>query len=334
MKQCDEWNILNHTPVVPAVSVIIPCYNAEKYLTEMIASLEMQTCKDFEVICVNDGSTDSTLSLLEEWHSKGNISIHIIDKENAGVSSARNDGIKAAHTKYILFLDADDCYHEKFIEQMLGAVREHDADVAYCRLSRKRKKLVPIESKRVPYSIHTQEEAMNNLLYRMGDFGFYCYIYKKDLLQQSEISFSVGTSFGEDREFIWKYLSNCKYAIFVDAALYWYRVNEDSVTRSKASWRKTDTLYAVKRVEKYLSDIGCPFAEKYQSYMYSRVMWGVAKTFVWSKDRELFDRLQKEYDVKACMKRTAKDHSALVRIASWLYLIHPMLFYYAVGLKR
>lgn len=325
---------MRYSDAMPNVSIIIPCYNAEKFLDETLTGLENQTSRDFEVVCINDGSKDSTLSILKRWQKKGTLDIRIVDKENAGVSAARNDGLKVAKGKYITFLDADDAYHEKFVEYLSTGVLQSNADVAYCRLDRKYENVVNADIKSTTYILHSQKEAMNNLLYRMGEFGFYCYIYKKELLENIALKFDIDTKFGEDREFIWKYLCHCDNAIFIDAPLYWYRINELSATKSKASWRKTDHLRAVKRTEKYFKENNCEYLNEYKSYMYARVMWGVAKTFAVHRDKNLYSRLMKEYDVKSCMKRTAKDKNMMVVLASICYLINPMLFFYIVRLKK
>ena len=110
--------------------------------------------------------------------------------------------------------------------------------------------------------------------------------------------------------------------------------NVQSATKKKATWRRTDSLYAVRRTEEFLKASGCDFFEEYKSYMYARVMWAVAKSFAVSNDRELFRRLAKEYDVRLCMKRTSKDKNMLVAAASIIYLIHPSLFFYIIRLKK
>ena len=261
------------------------------------------------------------------------ISIICIE-ENGGVSAARNDGLKAARGKYILFLDADDAYHEEFVERLIDAAEQANADVAYCRLDRKYENVMAVDAKQAVYISQSQTEAMDNLLYRMGEFAFCCYLYRKDILKEKGIVFDCETKFGEDREFNWKYLCHCENAAFVDFPLYWYRVNQHSATKSKASWRKTDLLSAVKRIEAYLAENKCPYTREFNSYMYARAMWAVAKTFAVSGDKDLYKRLQKEYNVRTCMKRTAKDSNKIVTLASWCYLIHPSLFYYIVRLKK
>ena len=92
---------------MPKISVIIPVYNVEKYLRECLDSLLNQTFKDIEIICVNDGSTDGSLNILNEYASKDSRFI-IINQNNQGLSAARNNGLNVAKGDYVAFLDSDD----------------------------------------------------------------------------------------------------------------------------------------------------------------------------------------------------------------------------------
>ena len=316
----------------PAVSIIVPCYNAEPFLDETMESLEMQTYKNFEVICINDGSTDNTVKKLEEWQNKQLFSMRIIDQENGGVGKARNHGMDEAEGQYTLFLDADDIYHPSYVELMLNGIKK--ADIAYCRLSRNLEDVYQCDVNQADFRTQKIEEAMNKLLYEMGKYGFYCYIYRRDLIERIGLRFDENTKYGEDREFNWKYICHCKDAAWIDLPLYGYRMNPLSATQKSASWRKTDLLAAVKRIEKYLDEQNCSYSGEFKSYMYARAMWTAAKTFASNKNRELFEKLNREYDVRTCMKRTAKDSNRLVRLASQMYLIKPGLFYILVGLKK
>ncbi len=330
MKTGDEANIDNRER---KVTVIIPCYNCESLVGETLQSLCNQTYKNFEVICVNDGSVDNTLEVLKEWQQK-ELCIHIIDQPNSGVSAARNRAIREVVSKYILFLDADDAYHPEYIERLVCAIEKSGADVAYCKLNREKDVVYSCSAKDEPYVLQVQAEIMNNLLYRMWEFGFYCYIYKSEILRNIQLEFDINTKFGEDREFNWKYICHCQNAAYIDAPLYWYRINNNSATKGKASWRQTDVLAAVKRIEEYLAEQKCDYSTEFNSYMYARAMWSVAKTFAVSGNKELYKRLIKEFDVRKCMKRTAKDNSKMVALASKIYLIKPMMFYYIVRLKK
>ena len=313
------------------VSIIIPCYNCGNLLPETFECLKHQTVKDFEVVCVNDGSTDNTLDVIKEYADEKVLDIVLIDKPNGGVSSARNCAMDAASGEYIMFLDSDDIYHPEFVERMLVAVES--ADVAYCRLNRDLDVVKSFTAGCMAHTLQTQAQAMDKLLFEMGNYGFVCYIYKKSVLEENNIKFDENTKFGEDREFNWKYMCHTKTVAWIDMPLYGYRVNNESATRKGASWRKTDLLAAVKRIENYLDENKCSYSDTFKSYMYARAMWATAKTFAVARDKELFERLVAEFDVKSCMKRTAKDSNKLVKIASLLYLINPNLFYLAIGAK-
>lgn len=108
-------------------SIIIPVYNSEAYLDECFDSVCGQTYQDFEVICVNDGSTDSSRDLLSAWALRDE-RIHVIDKANGGPSSARNDGIRLAQGDYICFLDADDKFEPNALERLAGVVGKESLD--------------------------------------------------------------------------------------------------------------------------------------------------------------------------------------------------------------
>lgn len=116
---------------MPLVSVIIPVYNVEKYLRECLDSLINQTLKDIEIICVDDGSTDSSLDILNEYKAKDNRFIILTQKNlNAGV--ARNNGLKVATGEYLSFLDSDDIFELNMLEEMYNTAKKDNSDTVVC----------------------------------------------------------------------------------------------------------------------------------------------------------------------------------------------------------
>ena len=114
----------------PTVSIIMPCYNAADHLPRSVGSVLAQTLEDWELIAVDDGSTDATPDVLKGF---GDARIHPFKQANSGVSTARNRGLEEARGQYIAFLDADDTWAEDFLEHMVAALRSHpDAVLAYC----------------------------------------------------------------------------------------------------------------------------------------------------------------------------------------------------------
>lgn len=318
------------------ISVIIPCYNCEQWVDETLESLENQTFKNFETICVNDGSVDGTRDKLRAWQAKGTLNLKIVDKPNGGVSRARNAGIQNAVGEFVLFLDSDDCYNNSFIEELYSATIENASDTAYCFYRRTyadvMERKAPNSAKRV---LQSQTEAMHNLMYRMAELGFACYLYRKDILIKENIFFDVNTKNFEDREFNWKYLCHCRSVVMIDAPLYYYRVVSGSATRKVSGEWRTDRRDAAQRVEKYLKEQNCEFYEELKSFLVSRIAWGDAKRMVWARNKAGLKRMAREYDMKTHMKQVSrKDPDWKVRLTARLYLIHPALFYFAVGLKK
>ena len=111
----------------PKISLIVPVFNVEKYVSKCLDSLVAQTLKDIEIICVDDCSTDNSLQIIEKYASKDS-RIKILHKENEGVSAARNDGIKMASGDYILFWDGDDFAEKETCEELLHTMEENNVD--------------------------------------------------------------------------------------------------------------------------------------------------------------------------------------------------------------
>ena len=113
------------------ISIIIPIYNVEKYLSKCIESLVGQTYKDIEIILINDGSPDHCLSICEQYSKKDN-RIIVIDQENKGVSAARNAGLKMAKGEYIGFVDPDDWIAVDMYEGLHSVIKQSDVDMVIC----------------------------------------------------------------------------------------------------------------------------------------------------------------------------------------------------------
>lgn len=113
------------------VSVIMPIYNASNYLRPALESVLAQTLSEIEIICIDDGSTDKSLSIIKEYHEKDQ-RIRIVTENNAGVSTARNKGIIRARGEYLMFLDADDFYEPNLLERLYVEAVKNELDIAVC----------------------------------------------------------------------------------------------------------------------------------------------------------------------------------------------------------
>ncbi|OCG03220.1 glycosyltransferase family 2 protein [Gilliamella sp. wkB112] len=188
---------------MPAVSIIIPIYNSSQFIIKTLISLEAQSYNNYEIILINDGSTDGSLNILMDYKkNKNNIILH--SQKNSGVSVARNKGIELANGDFIAFLDSDDTYSPTFLEKMLAKQKENDANIVYCGFNR-----IDISGKLSPiYNSFMEGNILNPYLQRNGYFHFSGMLIRKKILTDNLIYFELGCNISEDLLFTVKLLSN------------------------------------------------------------------------------------------------------------------------------
>lgn len=302
----------------------MPCYNTGKIIFDTLESLEMQSFQDFELICINDGSTDNTLDLLYQYKQNSKLDITIFDQENSGVSKTRNNGIEFCNGEFIVFVDSDDILNKDFLKSLISVQNKTNTDTVYCEYNRDLGVVTNIDwnSK---YEVVDSHTAMSHLMHKMGVISFCCYLYKRSIIESERIRFDKNTKHFEDREFNWKYLCNCRSFAYINTPLYGYRNTLLSASNS-CVWR-TDSLEAVIRIENYLLEKKCSFYKQFKEFMFDRVLWGIAKKYAAGGRKDYFMRLRNEYDVTKCMYSQTKNRSLIVRLLSYSYLISPSLFY-------
>lgn len=116
------------------ISIILPVYNSEKYIAKCLEALISQTYENIEIICINDGSTDKSLEILEEYAKKDS-RIKLISNKNSGPATSRNIGLKNATGEFLMFCDSDDTYRPQMCEKMIEAIKKYDVDFVTCRAS-------------------------------------------------------------------------------------------------------------------------------------------------------------------------------------------------------
>lgn len=172
--------------------MIIPVYNAEKYLDKCLNSLKRQSYQNFEVIFVNDGSTDNSLRVLEKFSQTNKERFRVLTKENGGQSSARNMALSYVRGEYITFLDSDDYYEEKYLEILYSAAKKNNSDMV---ISGQRK--VDEEGK-IYLSIDYDTQKYPNCVLRRLNFSGK--IYRTEYMEKHKMRFAVGKTY-EDNPF-------------------------------------------------------------------------------------------------------------------------------------
>ena len=228
------------------ISVIIPVYNVEEYLHYAIESLEKQTYKNFEIILVNDGSTDNSGKLCDEYSEKYS-NVRVFHKENGGLSDARNFGIQKAQGEFITFLDPDD-YLEAYSLELLAGIQEmHDCDIISTRVK-------PTELYNI-YSNHSlTEEDFKNVIVMDHDIfleeAFYDKVatvsacgklYRKSIL---EIPFPKGRIY-EDLYIISEHLEKANKIVHTPLQIYNYYKRQGSIVNSKFTLKQYDFFDAI-----------------------------------------------------------------------------------------
>ena len=233
---------------MPKISIIVPIYNVEKYLTNCIDSILNQTFKDFELILVNDGSTDNSLEICKHYKDIDD-RICIIDKKNGGLSSARNAGLAFASGEYVGFCDPDDKINERMYELLYQSILENNSDCCVCSY----------KSFKTDSDIESSCSDKRNVLvfngneiieYFLGDgrnmlASVWTKLINRKLIEN--LRFNEAMAFGEDYCFSLETLLNCsKVTMLENCELYYYFLREDSAMK-KVNSEKYYKLFVEKQ---------------------------------------------------------------------------------------
>lgn len=211
------------------LSIIIPVYNNEKYLRPTLQSVLAQTYPDFEVLVVDDGSTDGSLAICQDFAQKDD-RLRVIHKENGGVSSARNRGIEEAAGQYIAFVDGDDCIDPEMYTTMIAILNDTGADLVDCRVI-KETQYIPL-----PYKQGDVEVSDHPLEY-LSKKGYFIdsslnKVYRRDFIGHTR--FDENISYSEDKLFVTELIFKAKKMALVSNVFYHYIQHGDSL-----SWQDT-----------------------------------------------------------------------------------------------
>ena len=248
-------------------SVVIPVYNAERFLRSTLDSLLAQTLSDIEIVCVNDGSSDSSLQILEEYASR-EPRVVVVDSVNGGVSRARNKGIEIAKGEYIGFMDADDMATPKMYERLFALAMEHNADIAemsYCRIPENVQSVSEVDFKSLKVlpgyqGVKVSDNPLKSFvaLHKKYSGGLvspiWHRIYKADIARQC--FFLEDVQPGEDTFFNLVTFSIARRYVFSSEIGLLYRQN--SASASNGDWRKviSKNIAGRERIIRYFLEKG------------------------------------------------------------------------------
>ena len=244
----------------PKISVIIPVYNGAKYLPRCLDSLLAQTFKNWTAICVDDGSVDETAAVLDEYSRKDKRFV-VVHKKNAGVSAARNDGIKLANTEYIHFMDADDVIDENYYEQMIK--NADDADIVCSGFVSNTKYSANLIYK----NTHVLKSLFGKLFWSQALLKSYVwrYLFKTDFVKKHKLEFDTKLVSQEDAIFVLQSMLVANKIIIVPNVNYHYLFNENSALN------KNDKAHHDKLKQQY--KIGKEYRKNYSKQNHIALLW-------------------------------------------------------------
>lgn len=255
------------------ISVVIPVYNVEKYLSECLDSVVNQTYKNLQIILVDDGSTDFSGKICDVYAEKDN-RITVVHQKNAGAGAAKNTGLDLVKGEYFSIIDSDDYIELDMYEKMVNSLEKYNADIVQCLF----RNVFVNDSFDRKYKIKgnypkvlTSKSFLKEYLYDWKYAIFWNKLFKSSLLK--EIRFPVGRKI-DDEFFTYKLVCNAKKVVNIDNILYNYRMRKTSVMNENNTDRLIyDRIDCFIERYNYVSDIYPSLKKKYNLKLYDDLLY-------------------------------------------------------------
>ncbi len=259
---------------MPKLSIILPVYNSEKYLSQCIDSVISQSFADFELIIINDGSTDSSGEICNVYAEKDN-RIKVIHQNNRGVSFARKLGIEQSDSEWLGFIDSDDWIESDTLKIAYDTAIKEESDIVCFGIQK------ATQTEKTSIEFFNSDIYTNFLYYPVYMNSFCNKIIKKALFTENSLDFGIGIITSEDLLVMFQLFHFAKKISYLPSVLYNYRFNSDSVTQTILSEKKvlSDCMVAQKQ---YLFCKEHNTLKKAKSYLLHRNFYA-ALPFIWNK---------------------------------------------------
>lgn len=233
------------------ISVIVPVYNVEEYLEECLESIRQQSFTDIEVILVNDGSTDGSREICEQYCEKDS-RFRLINQENQGQSVARNRGVKESVGQYIMFVDSDDVINISVLEVLLPYMKM-DVDIVECRMTRNKEEFFLNRTSTIAFEGNAKKAILNCIGYKEVKYCVFTKLYRREIVEK--VPFLEGYIY-EDLYTGINYLKHIRKIIVVDLAGYYYRVRPNSTMTQAFNEKNLDIITVGNKLIESFQDDG------------------------------------------------------------------------------
>lgn len=309
------------------ISIIVPVYNVEEYLEKCIESILNQTFKNFELILVDDGSTDKSGKICDKYEKIDN-RIKVIHKNNEGQSSARNAGLDIACGKYIGFVDSDDSIHPRMYEILYDLIQNHNADISCCNYRETYKTInKDYEEISLDKIIKMDNIQAVNSLYDK-DIGIRLVVawnklYNRDLFNDTR--YEVG-KIHEDEYIAHRLLYKCKKVVYLNAELYYYLQREGSIMSQTSYKRKVDRLLAHSDRMKFCNKMGLKDLCYFTSQIYRCNFFSLYREIDTNYEIELRELLRRDFIQSLNILLKIKDACIKEKISWLIFVISPNIY--------
>lgn len=319
------------------ISIIVPIYNAERFLDKCIGSIINQTYSNLEIILINDGSSDNSLSICKSY-AEADRRIIVIDKENGGVASARNIGLDRATGDYIGFVDSDDFISLDMYKILIKAILKNDADIAECShyvCSEDYKTIneIPLKN-RLTIGV---DNCLYDYLNKINTENFnWNKLYKWNIVKSIRYS---NYRYSEDYVFNVRAFAKCRRKITINKCCYYYVINLNSATQQLFNINKLDSLKAGSEILSFLKRTKLEYSKYATLYIlnYIRKFYFQVMKLETENKEEIKRYLKDEYtfyykNVERELKNITRHKKTY--IALWLFSKNPILYYYLERLRK
>lgn len=324
------------------LSFIVPIYNVAPYLRKCVDSLLLQDYSDYEIILVDDGSTDNCPAICDEYASSSfvnsltrSVVIKVLHQSNAGLSAARNSGIEIANGEYICFVDSDDYWEENVLGGLMAQVEREHLDVLRFDYQNVNEKYVVFEPNKTSRYIDKDKDVVDGITFLNTRMGYACYAVMYIMRREIVPVFTEGIHF-EDVEWLPRMILNAKRVNSSTKVVYNYLVRPGSITKvqgDKVKIRKNvdDRLLIIERYLQYMGQYpNCTWLREMQGSMTEGVLTTVAREFYNERNRYL-EHLKAIKAFPLCIASQGKTYK---RRAKFINALGPSVYCVLIKIKE
>lgn len=238
-----------------SVSIILPVYNVEKYIVDCVESIIRQSNKDFELVIVNDGTKDNSIELAVKVLSGSDVDYRIINRENGGLSAARNTGIREAVGDYLAFVDSDDVIHPDYVSTLLGDVKRNKVQLAianYKEVAETTK--FEFDQRICTGRIVDKKDFLNKILKRVIFNYFGCFLTSRKYILTNNLWFDENVFFGVDQAYMWRLMVGVDKYTYNEKCIYNYFERQGSIMTATTIKKMLTGLPSLEKCAEEISD--------------------------------------------------------------------------------